>query len=91
MPIDHIGLCVPQDTYEQTLKFYTEALKPLGYGVKMQFGPFVAGMGPSQATVEGYNQADFWLTGVPVAPSTTAHIAFRAKGGSSLASAPGRW
>lgn len=81
MPIDHIGLCVPQDSYQETLKFYTEALKPLGYEVKMQFGPFVTGMGPSQSTVDDYNQADFWLTGVPATPNTTMHIAFSAKGG----------
>ncbi|KFH48333.1 hypothetical protein ACRE_008350 [Hapsidospora chrysogenum ATCC 11550] len=78
MPIDHVGLQVPQDKFQDILEFYKEALKPLNYEVKMQFGPCVVGMGPSKSDVEAYNRADFWLTGVEAStPNITSHVALR--------------
>ncbi|KEY70137.1 hypothetical protein S7711_03372 [Stachybotrys chartarum IBT 7711] len=77
--IDHTGINPSKDKFQETHHFYLEALKPLGYVQKLQFGPTVVGMGPTQTDVTDYNQANFWLTGMDEAPNHAAHIAFRAQ------------
>ncbi|RDA94926.1 hypothetical protein CP533_0176 [Ophiocordyceps camponoti-saundersi (nom. inval.)] len=80
MAIDHTCLCVPKDKFEQCLKIYLEALKPLGYQVRYQYGETVVGLGTSvgQQHIEGYQQADFWLVGVQGSTGHGIHLAFRA-------------
>lgn len=79
--IDHTALYVAESTYQDALKLYQEALKPLGYEIRVQFGAAVTGMGSThEEAPEGYKPADFWLMGAKEAPNQTTHIAFRAKG-----------
>lgn len=70
--IDHITVYVSD--FETSKNFYTQALKPLGYELIMDFnmqGTFLAGFG------EG-GKPDFWLsTRKPT--SVPGHVAFRAK------------
>ena len=65
--IDHVGLKVSD--YEKSLKFYAQALEPLGYRAEYTDGNGkTAGFG-----VKG--SPDFWITeGKPVSP---VHVAFR--------------
>ena len=66
--IDHFTLTVAD--LERSKTFYTEALRPLGYAIRMDFGEMV-GFGDSQKPY-------FWLkTGAQ--PSQAMHIAFEAK------------
>jgi len=68
--IDHFTLTVRD--IKASVAFYTSALKPLGYGVKMDFGDFV-GFGDERKPY-------FWLkSGAGVTPSQPMHIAFAAK------------
>src|SRR5437868_8328283 len=67
--IDHFTLTVRD--IKASVAFYTAALKPLGYSVKMDFGDFV-GFGDAR---EPY----FWLqSGEGSTPSHPMHIAFAA-------------
>lgn len=67
--IDHFTLTVRD--IKASVAFYTAALKPLGYGVKMDFGDFV-GFGDARKPY-------FWLkSGAGVTPSQPMHIAFAA-------------
>jgi catechol 2,3-dioxygenase-like lactoylglutathione lyase family enzyme len=65
--IDHFTLTVRD--LKASVTFYTAALKPLGYGVKMDFGDFV-GFGDAQKPY-------FFLRPGAVSP-TPQHIAFSA-------------
>ncbi|KAJ6787873.1 hypothetical protein PWT90_10071 [Aphanocladium album] len=74
MAIDHMVLKVPTDKYQDTLKFYTEALKSLNYELRHSVGDVVAGLGQKDAPT---GAADLWL-----AQSDTPiemHVAFRAE------------
>ncbi|KAK5991589.1 hypothetical protein PT974_09874 [Cladobotryum mycophilum] len=85
MTIDHVSVQVPEAIFQDCLKFYLEALKPLGYELIHQFGDTVVGLGSSADTaIDNYKFADFWLTGVKEAPQHTTHIAFRAKDRQSI-------
>lgn len=67
--IDHFTLTVRD--VKASVAFYTAALKPLGYSVKMDFGDFV-GFGDERKPY-------FWLkSGAGVTPSQPMHIAFAA-------------
>src|SRR5689334_8523789 len=66
--LDHISLRVSD--FDRAKKFYTEALKPLGYGVLMEF-PGAVGLGEP-------GKADFWITQVD-GGVTPVHLAFTAK------------
>jgi hypothetical protein len=80
MTIDHAMVYVQNDAYPEALKIYTEALKPLGYDIGMQFGPTVTGMTDGAAQTSGYKQSDFWIVGVEEKPNAPVHVALRAKG-----------
>lgn len=80
MPIDHSAVHVPQAQYDECLNFYLEALKPLGYEKRHQFGPTVTGLGSNDHGIPDYQQADFWVMGVNGSVSHTTHLAFRSKG-----------
>jgi catechol 2,3-dioxygenase-like lactoylglutathione lyase family enzyme len=66
--IDHFTLSVAD--MARSKAFYTEALKPLGYSVRMDFGSMV-GFGDAQKPY-------FWLK-QSATPSQPMHIAFEAK------------
>jgi catechol 2,3-dioxygenase-like lactoylglutathione lyase family enzyme len=67
--IDHFTLTVRD--IKASVAFYTAALEPLGYGVKMDFGDFV-GFGDARKPY-------FWLkSGANITPSQPMHIAFAA-------------
>jgi predicted lactoylglutathione lyase len=67
--IDHFTLTVRD--IKASVAFYTAALKPLGYSMKMDFGDFV-GFGDARKPY-------FWLkSGAGVTPSQPMHIAFAA-------------
>ena len=78
MPLDHMTHCLPNDTFEQSLAIYLAALEPLGYEKKMQFGPYVVGLGQKVSKLEEYGHADFWLKGQPESTNGTCHHAFLA-------------
>lgn len=84
MAIDHTGLQVPEDKFQECLKVYLEALKPLGYGIVHQFGPTVVGLGSSRDAIPDYKPSDFWLIGTKESKSTPTHIAFRSDGKSPI-------
>jgi catechol 2,3-dioxygenase-like lactoylglutathione lyase family enzyme len=65
--IDHFTLSVPN--LKKSVKFYSEALKPLGYGVMLDFGEIV-GLGAKMPR--------FWLK-QSATPQSPQHIAFKAK------------
>jgi catechol 2,3-dioxygenase-like lactoylglutathione lyase family enzyme len=65
--IDHIMLGVRD--YERSKRFYTEALKPLGYGFVMEFGKS-GGLGER-------GKPDFWISQAEK-PHTKMHVAFSA-------------
>lgn len=74
--LDHLGIAVPTDKYEETVNFYLAALAPLGYERRFNFteGALVSGLG----TEEG--RADFWITGIKEVPmGNHAHYAFAGK------------
>ncbi|MBI3890706.1 MAG: VOC family protein [Candidatus Wallbacteria bacterium] len=64
--IDHLTL--PIQDFEKSKKFYSTALRPLGYELIMEFEN-VTGFGVA-------GKPDFWISKQGVAPSL--HIAFRA-------------
>lgn len=79
MTIDHAGVVVQEADYQDALKIYVEALKPLGYEIGLQFGPTVTGMA-GEGDIPGYKQCDFWISGVPEKHNAPVHVALRAKG-----------
>jgi catechol 2,3-dioxygenase-like lactoylglutathione lyase family enzyme len=68
MPIDHVTATVTD--FETGKRFYEEALKPLGYGLQMEFGGSAAGFGLENA------MPDFWIGNQP--GRGAAHVAFTA-------------
>ena len=80
MAIDHTQLLLPNASYNELLKLYEAAIKPLGYGIRQSFGPTVTGMGHSELDVANYKRCDIWFTGVDVTPNVQVHLAFTAKG-----------
>lgn len=76
MPLDHVSLLVPESDVASALELYLAALAPLGYGIRLQFGPTVTGLGPANTD----ESPDFWIIGVDNPPNRPSHIAFRAKG-----------
>src|SRR5262249_12901969 len=71
--IDHTGVSV--SNFEESKKFYTEALKPIGYQLLLEFPASITG----KTNVAGFGEppkADFWIAeGTPNDPSI--HVAFR--------------
>ena len=55
MTIHHIGITVPRDKFDETVKFYEAALKPLSYKVMMQPAEGVVGLGNSRVP-------DMWIS-----------------------------
>lgn len=80
MTIDHTVIYVPQDQFKSCITFYAEALKPLGYELRQQYGEFVVGFGGKHHTVPDYKTADFWVIGQKDMPKMPAHIAFLSQG-----------
>ncbi|POR35973.1 Uncharacterized protein TPAR_03829, partial [Tolypocladium paradoxum] len=79
MGIDHTYICVPEAKAKECLQVYLEALKPLGYELRHQFGEFVFGLGSSHDDMANYKPADLWVVGSKSVPENPAHIAFRAR------------
>ena len=71
--IDHTGVSV--SNFEKSKKFYTEALKPIGYKLLLEFPSSITGT----TNVAGFGEppkTDFWIgEGTPNDPRV--HIAFR--------------
>ncbi|KAF4589046.1 glyoxalase family protein [Ophiocordyceps camponoti-floridani] len=78
MAIDHTCLAVPKDKFRECLNIYLEALKPLGYEIRHQYGETVIGLGAPDKHIPGYQQADFWLVGIDASSSHGLHLAFTA-------------
>lgn len=55
MTIHHIGITVPKERFDETVKFYEAALKPLGYRVMMQPVEGVVGLGNTMVP-------DMWIS-----------------------------
>lgn len=88
MPIDHTALCIPEDKFQDCLKVYLAALKPLGYEQRVSFGPTIIGMGSTEGPSREYTNpimkaTDFWLKGVKESVPPI-HFAFGTKGMSQL-------
>ncbi|EAS37108.3 glyoxalase [Coccidioides immitis RS] len=56
MGFSHMGFCVPQHKFDETVSFYLAALQPLGYKEMMRPVDNVVGL--------GVYYPDFWITGV---------------------------
>jgi len=73
--IDHTGVTVSD--FEKSKHFYSEALKPIGYRLLLEFPASVTG----QTNVAGFGEppkADFWISeGTPNEPRV--HVAFRVR------------
>src|SRR5690349_4125028 len=71
--IDHTGLVVSD--FARSKRFYTDALKPIGYGLLMELSAEITGSVP----VAGFGEPpkpDFWISqGTPNKPHV--HVAFR--------------
>ena len=71
--IDHTGVSV--SNFEESKKFYTEALKPIGYQLLLEFPASITG----KTNVAGFGEppkADFWIAeGTP--NDSSIHVAFR--------------
>ncbi|HYD81631.1 MAG TPA: VOC family protein [Paucimonas sp.] len=71
--IDHTGVVVSD--FDKSKKFYTAALKPIGYGMLMEIPASVTG----HVDVAGFGEPpkpDFWISkGTPNVPPV--HVAFR--------------
>lgn len=80
MPIDHAQVTVSNESYQDQLKLYTEALKPLGYEVRLQFGPTITGLGAPDSDLHDYKRADFWVMGMEGKPNYGIHVAFTVHG-----------
>ena len=71
----HVGLIVSE--IEKSKKFYTEALKPMGYQMLREYGITPNRPAPSAGFGEP-PRADFWIyQGVP--SKTPVHVAFQVK------------
>ena len=71
----HVGLIVSD--IEKSKKFYTEALKPMGYQMLREYGITPNRAAPSAGFGEP-PRADFWIyQGVP--SKTPVHVAFQVK------------
>ncbi|KAK2735713.1 hypothetical protein FQN57_001162 [Myotisia sp. PD_48] len=76
MGFSHIGICVPQEKFDETVSFYLATLAPLGFKEHMRPLPNTVGL--------GVWYPDFWITGVPMSASTEGkevvcaptHVAF---------------
>ncbi|RAL13731.1 VOC family protein [Aspergillus homomorphus CBS 101889] len=79
MTIDHTTLFVPEDKFQACLTFYLEALEPLGYIIRHQFGEFVVGLGSPKEDLSDYKRSDFWVCGTKAQPEGAAHVAFSCK------------
>lgn len=55
MTISHVGIPVPASKFDETVRFYEAALKPLGYSIMMRPVEGVVGMGNTMAP-------DFWIS-----------------------------
>lgn len=89
MAIDHTSLQVPEDKFQECLKVYLAALKPLGYEIVHQFGPHVVGLGSTKDIVKDYKPSDFWIIGTKEATAGGLHVAFRTQG--QFVMIPGIW
>ncbi|OGM51207.1 hypothetical protein ABOM_000042 [Aspergillus bombycis] len=77
MAIDHLSLHVPEAKYQECLKLYLAALKPLGYEIRQQLDGKAVGMASSLDT--GFvAPADFWVISDKDVPAYPSHLAFRA-------------
>jgi catechol 2,3-dioxygenase-like lactoylglutathione lyase family enzyme len=65
--IDHLTLTVRD--FEGARRFYSAALEPLGYAVRMEFGQYL-GFGPP-------GKPAFWIK--PGSPTQSMHLAFMAR------------
>jgi catechol 2,3-dioxygenase-like lactoylglutathione lyase family enzyme len=66
--LDHVG--VPVSDFEQSKRFYAQALSPLGYELIMEPRPYAAGFGRR-------GKPDFWIAQGD--PGQAFHIAFAAE------------
>jgi catechol 2,3-dioxygenase-like lactoylglutathione lyase family enzyme len=73
--IDHTGVIVSD--FEKSKKFYSDALKPIGYTLLLEFPSSVTG-GTNVAGFGEPSKPDFWIgEGTPNHPRI--HVAFRAR------------
>jgi hypothetical protein len=79
MAIDHTSLHVAQAKFQDCLKLYLAALKPLGYEIRVQIGENVVALG-STSDKGNCPPADFWVIGTDDPNPRIAHLAFRAPG-----------
>ncbi|QRV95109.1 glyoxalase/bleomycin resistance protein/dioxygenase [Ceratobasidium sp. AG-Ba] len=74
MGLDHVGLCGMKDI-DEAEAFYTQALAPLGYKIKIP--------GMAMGFGESIYKADFWITagppvrGGPIPTEAAGHVAFK--------------
>ena len=74
--LDHIGITVAD--FDRSLRFYTDALAPLGYGLVMQVTPEMTGTDARHAGLGKDGKPDFWI-GTGGQPTRNGlHLAFAA-------------
>ena len=73
MPINHVGVAVPETQLEETVQFYLRALGPLGYVEMVRPVPGVVGLGAKGV-------ADLWLSALlSDVTNSKIHLAFDAE------------
>ena len=78
MPINHLGIAVPEAQLEETVQFYLKTLGPLGYVEMVRPVAGVVGMGTKGV-------ADLWLSALlSDVINSKVHLAFDAEGEDSL-------
>jgi hypothetical protein len=73
MTIDHAGVYVASAQHEECVKFYLEALKPLGYEKIMTVGPNGEWVG-----IGAEKKPDWWICAAKETPNVNNHVAFAA-------------
>ncbi len=77
--IDHCGIKVAPDVFDDVVKFYVTALEPLGYKKLHDYGGFAVGLGAEGPDGSGTASADFWI-GKGESSGAPQHFGFRANG-----------
>jgi hypothetical protein len=72
MPINHLGITVPADRFEEIVEWYKKSLTPIKYTEQARY-PGAVGLGADGVP-------DFWLTAKEDFSKQDLHIAFTSPG-----------
>lgn len=72
--LDHVGISIPKNQFNDIVAWYLAALAPLGYAKHIDIPEAGVGLGPSETEIH------LWIgyRSTPVPEGEGAHVAFRA-------------